>query len=165
MIWRYSFYINKINNSIQNVIMSQNVYIKYVLSITVGLVFFKAFWLPKNGSNFVGFFSRGGGVFYSQTIINTFSFSWIGFFNFSRFISQGGCGQKTQAEENWSLHCCTLISYALCFVVCTTIFVIQSKPYKMFAATLQPSWPKTNVTLLFYFLKLYNFSLNELLLL
>ena len=35
----------------------------------------------------------------------------------------------------------------------------------MFAATLQPSWPsrpKTNVTLLFYFLKLYNFGLNEI---
>ena len=40
---------------------------------------------------------------------------------------------------------------------------IQSKPWKMFAATLQPSWPsrpKTNVTLLFYFLKLYNFGVN-----
>ena len=37
---------------------------------------------------------------------------------------------------------------------------LQSKPWIMFAATLQPSWPsrpKTNVTLLFYFLKLYNF--------
>ena len=35
----------------------------------------------------------------------------------------------------------------------------------MFVATLQPSWPsrpKTNVTLLFYFLKLYNFGLNEI---
>ena len=36
----------------------------------------------------------------------------------------------------------------------------------MFAATLQHSWPsrpKTNVTLvLFYFLKLYNFGLNEI---
>ena len=37
---------------------------------------------------------------------------------------------------------------------------IQSKPCKMFAATLQPSWPsrpQTKGTLLFYFLKLYNF--------
>ena len=35
----------------------------------------------------------------------------------------------------------------------------------MFAATLQPSWPsrpKTNVTLLFYFLKLYNFGFYEI---
>ena len=35
----------------------------------------------------------------------------------------------------------------------------------MFAATLQPLWPsrpKTIVTLLFYFLKLYNFGLNEI---
>ena len=35
----------------------------------------------------------------------------------------------------------------------------------MFAATLQPSWPsrpKTDVTSLFYFLKLYNFGLNEI---
>ena len=35
----------------------------------------------------------------------------------------------------------------------------------MFAATLQLSWPsrpKTNVTLLFYFLKLYNFGLYEI---
>ena len=43
--------------------------------------------------------------------------------------------------------------------------IIQSKPYKMFAATLQPSWPsrpKTNVTLLFYFLKLYNFCFSEI---
>ena len=42
---------------------------------------------------------------------------------------------------------------------------IQSNPYKMFAADLQPSWPsrpKTNITLLFYFLKLYNFGLNEI---
>ena len=33
------------------------------------------------------------------------------------------------------------------------------------SATLQPSWPsrpQTNVTLLFYFLKLYNFGLNEI---
>ena len=43
--------------------------------------------------------------------------------------------------------------------------LLQSKPYKMFAATLQPSLPsrrKTNVTLLFYFLKHYNFGLNEI---
>ena len=36
--------------------------------------------------------------------------------------------------------------------------MLQSKPYKMFAATLQPfcpSRPKTKATLLFYFLKLY----------
>ena len=42
---------------------------------------------------------------------------------------------------------------------------LQSKPGIMFAAFLQPSWPsrpKTNVTLLFYFLKLYNFGLNEI---
>ena len=35
----------------------------------------------------------------------------------------------------------------------------------MLAATLQPSWlsrPKTNVTFLFYFLKLYNFGLNRI---
>ena len=39
----------------------------------------------------------------------------------------------------------------------------SQNPYKMFAANLQPSWPsrpKTNVTLLFYFLMLYNFGLN-----
>ena len=43
--------------------------------------------------------------------------------------------------------------------------LLQSKPWIMFAATLQPLWPlrpKTNVTLLFYFLKLYNFGLNEI---
>ena len=42
---------------------------------------------------------------------------------------------------------------------------VQSKPWKMFAATLLPSWPsrpKTNVTLLFYFLKLYNFVLSKI---
>ena len=42
--------------------------------------------------------------------------------------------------------------------------MLQSKPWIMFAATLQPSWPsrpKTNVTLLFYFLKLYNFGLYD----
>ena len=35
----------------------------------------------------------------------------------------------------------------------------------MFAATFQPSWPlrpKSNVILLFYSLKLYNFGLNEI---
>ena len=42
---------------------------------------------------------------------------------------------------------------------------LQSKPCKMFAATLQPSWPsrpQTNGTLLFYFLKLYNFVFYEI---
>ena len=42
---------------------------------------------------------------------------------------------------------------------------LQSNPYKMFAATLQPSWPsrpKTNVILLFYFLKLYNLDFYEI---
>ena len=40
------------------------------------------------------------------------------------------------------------------------LLLLQSKPCKMFAATLQPSWPsrpQTKGTLLFYFLKLYNF--------
>ena len=43
--------------------------------------------------------------------------------------------------------------------------LIQSKPCKMFAATLQPSWPsrpQTKGTLLFYFLKLYNFVFYEI---
>ena len=38
---------------------------------------------------------------------------------------------------------------------------LQSNLYKMFTAYFKPSWPsrpKTNVTLLFYFLKLYNFG-------
>ena len=32
----------------------------------------------------------------------------------------------------------------------------------MFAANLQPSWPRTKGTLLFYFLKLYNFGFYEI---
>ena len=42
---------------------------------------------------------------------------------------------------------------------------IQSYPRKMFAAYLQPSWPsrpQTKGTLLFYFLKLYNFGFYEI---
>ena len=42
---------------------------------------------------------------------------------------------------------------------------VQSNPYKMFAAYFQPSWPsrpKTNVTLLYYFLKLYNFGFYKI---
>ena len=44
-------------------------------------------------------------------------------------------------------------------------YILQSKPCKMFAATLQPSWPsrpQTKGTLLFYFLKLYNFVFYEI---
>ena len=43
--------------------------------------------------------------------------------------------------------------------------MLQSNPYKMFAADLQPSWLSrliTNASLLFYFLKLYNFDLYEI---
>ena len=43
--------------------------------------------------------------------------------------------------------------------------VVQSNPYKMFATDLQPSrpsMPKTNVILLFYFLKLYNFHFYKI---
>ena len=44
-------------------------------------------------------------------------------------------------------------------------FEIQSNPYIMFAANLQPSWPsrpKTKGPLLFYFLRLYNFGFYEI---
>ena len=50
-------------------------------------------------------------------------------------------------------------------IVTAAATILQSNPYKMFAAYFQPSWPsrpKTNVTLLFYFLKLYNSGLNEI---
>ena len=42
---------------------------------------------------------------------------------------------------------------------------VQSNPYIMFAANLQPSWPsrpKTKGPLLFYFLRLYNFGFYEI---
>ena len=42
---------------------------------------------------------------------------------------------------------------------------LHSYPRKMFAANLQPSWPsrpQTKGTLLFYFLKLYNFGFDEI---
>ena len=42
---------------------------------------------------------------------------------------------------------------------------LQSYPRKMFAADFQPSWPsrpQTKGTLLFYFLKLYNFGFDEI---
>ena len=43
--------------------------------------------------------------------------------------------------------------------------LIQSNPYIMFAANLQPFWPsrpKTKGPLLFYFLRLYNFGFYEI---
>ena len=73
------------------------------------------------------------------------------------FLEDRSLGQSnlaTEVGQSSLLVCQDLIKYQL---------YIQSKPWKMFAATLQPSWPsrpKTNVTLLFYFLKLYNFGLN-----
>ena len=44
-------------------------------------------------------------------------------------------------------------------------FLLQSNPYKMFAAYFQPPWPsrpKTKGSFLFYFLKLYNFGFKEI---
>ena len=44
------------------------------------------------------------------------------------------------------------------------LLLLQSNPYKMFAAYFQPPWPsrpKTKGSLLFYFLKLYNFGFKE----
>ena len=60
---------------------------------------------------------------------------------------RAGTGGNNQEDRKVARHC------------------LQSKPYKMFVATLQPSWPsrpKTNVTLLFYFLKLYNFYFYDI---
>ena len=64
----------------------------------------------------------------------------------------------------WIRH--LIFQFAIFFLVSQLYStVVQSKPCKMFAATLQPSWPsrpQTKGTLLFYFLKLYNFVFYEI---
>ena len=71
------------------------------------------------------------------------------------------------SSANWKLHCAYYI-FCIPDPLKTNplkYILLQSKPCKMFAATLQPSWPsrpQTKGTLLFYFLKLYNFVFNEI---
>ena len=91
------------------------------------------------------------------------------FFYRIKYISRFLC-----LNQGWSVNACLVRCMIRKQCICQQNVVnileakrvdLQSKPWIIFADTLQPSWPlrpKINVTLLFYFLKLYNFGLNAI---
>ena len=70
--------------------------------------------------------------------------------------------QIAMLEEMHKMDCSSYLAKYTYF----SIFKLPgANPCKIIKANLQPSWPsrlKTNVSLLFYFLKLYNFGFNEI---